>query len=102
MKNLFKKTENEETKKVTEENEEETTPVEEEENKKKTVPTWLKVAAAGIGVTLGAIGLSKLFGHGSAPIEYFDLDEDGESEDSEETSDSETPAETENQAESAE
>lgn len=103
MKNLFEKTKKEETQEVTEETEEvEATEVEEKE-KKKTVPTWLKVVAAGIGVGIGAFGLSKIFGHGGGSTEYIDLDEMVDSDDSEEPTEAPTEAEsTETQVESAE
>lgn len=97
MKNLFNK--KKETEEVTEETEENTTPVEETE-KKKTVPTAVKVLAAGAGVIIGAVGLSKLFSHRSEPIDWSDLDE-MDSEVAEETE--EAPSEsTEVSAESAE
>ena len=101
MKNPFVKNKEKEIDEITEETEENTTPVEETE-KKKTVPTVAKVIAAGAGVIIGAVGLSKLLGRGGEPVDWSDLDET-DSEATEESTGSETEVEsTEVSAESAE
>lgn len=88
---LFEKTKKEEIEEQDEELDTEN-PSEEKEPKKLTIPKPIKYAAAGIGIIVGAIGLSKLFGNGGE-VEDYDFDEAPGESDSSET---ETTVEAEN------